>query len=217
MPAKLTLCLLWIVWSTLHSFLVSRRITAYLRRRGGLWQGGFRLFYISFSLLSLLPLIWYQFQLPQQVLFQYQGTWRLLQALLLLYAFIMFYGGKKVYDMEYFLGLKQWREYRAGALHIRQVPFRRSGLLRHVRHPWYSGGLALLWAAGPLTDVNLISRMVLSLYLVIGAMLEEQKLKEELGHRYVEYCRQVPMLIPWKTGAAGNDTDREKRKKWRSH
>ncbi len=213
MFAKLSLCLVWIAWCTLHSFLVSRRVTAYLSRRGGIWRGGARLFYISFSLLSLLPVIWYQYHLPQQVLFRYHGPWRLLQALLLLYVLIMFHGGKKVYDMEYFLGLKQWREYRSGARNSREIPFRCSGILRHVRHPWYSGGLALLWAAGPVTDVNLISRMVLSLYLVIGTMLEERKLKEELGHRYIEYCRQVPMLVPWKTGPGGDATDTGKQKK----
>ncbi|WP_457573215.1 hypothetical protein [Desulfolithobacter sp.] len=211
--ANLSLCLAWIAWCTLHSFLVSRRVTAFLRRRGGIWLGGARLFYISFSLLSLLPLLWYQYQLPQQVLFRYQGPWRLLQALLLLYALIMFYGGKKVYDMDYFLGVKQWRVYRAGVQASQEIPFRCSGILRHVRHPWYSGGLALLWAAGPITDVNLISRTTLSLYLLIGTMLEERKLEEELGRPYIEYCRQVPMLLPWKAGIDGNTAEKGKEKK----
>jgi protein-S-isoprenylcysteine O-methyltransferase Ste14 len=71
-------------------------------------------------------------------------------------------------------------------------------VLRYVRHPWYSSGLPILWTVGPITDANLLTRIILSLYLVIGTLLEERKLLHEIGESYRSYCRQVPMLIPWK-------------------
>jgi protein-S-isoprenylcysteine O-methyltransferase Ste14 len=67
-----------------------------------------------------------------------------------------------------------------------------------VRHPWYSGGIALLWALPGLTDVTLVVRTLLSAYLILGAVLEERKLREILGEPYNSYCRETPMLVPWK-------------------
>jgi len=78
------------------------------------------------------------------------------------------------------------------------LPFSCNGILQYVRHPWYSGGLAFLWGLGPLTDVTLMVRIILSLYLIIGTLLEERKLIRELDQPYRNYCHQVPMLIPWR-------------------
>ena len=192
----ITLALLWIAWCCLHSLLISSPVNQWIRRRGGAWQGGHRLAYVLFSLLSLLPILWYQVSLPQKILFSWHGPWRIIQGLLLGYALVMFAGGKRVYAMDHFLGIRQWRDHRLGK--PTEAPFRTDGILRLVRHPWYSGGLALLWAVGPVTDITLVSRLILSIYLVIGTLLEERKLRREIGRPYEEYCRRVPMLFPWK-------------------
>jgi protein-S-isoprenylcysteine O-methyltransferase Ste14 len=110
---------------------------------------------------------------------------------------IMFLGGQRNYDMAHFLGTQQWQDHQEGRPQTK-LPFRTGGALRWVRHPWYSGGLALLWSFGPVTDVNLVGRIVLSLYFVVGALLEERKLNRELGREYKAYSRRVPMLVPWK-------------------
>jgi len=73
-----------------------------------------------------------------------------------------------------------------------------TGILRHVRHPWYGGGLALLWSLPNFTDVALVTRTILSCYLIVGTLLEERKLKSVMGPSYQDYCRRVPMLLPWK-------------------
>ena len=75
--------------------------------------------------------------------------------------------------------------------------FRATGILRIVRHPWYSGGIAFVWAAGPVTTVSLAVKIVLSVYLLVGAVLEERKLVAQWGASYQEYQQRVPMLIPW--------------------
>ncbi len=198
----ISLALLWILWCALHSLLISEPANRWVRRRGGIWAGTHRLAYVLFSALSLLPPLWYQFSLPQRILFSWHGPWRIVHALLLCYALVMFAGGTRAYAMDHFLGLRQWRDYRRGRPPA-PMRFRSDGVLRWVRHPWYSGGLALLWAAGPITDTTLVSRLVLSIYLVIGSLLEERKLGQELGEPYRRYCRQVPMLIPWKRPERG--------------
>ncbi|RUM41721.1 MAG: hypothetical protein DSY70_00785 [Desulfobulbus sp.] len=193
----ITLALLWILWCFLHSLLITGWLNRWIENKGGFLQGAHRLFYVGFSCLSLIPVLWYQFSLPQQQFFSWHGPWRILQFLLLFYAVIMFYGGKKVYDTSYFLGIRQWKNYRHNQ-EPQSLPFTSKGILRYVRHPWYSGSLTFLWAMGPLTDVTILARTLLSLYLVIGTLLEEHKLKLQIGEPYHEYCRQVPMLIPWK-------------------
>jgi len=192
----LILALLWLLWCSLHSLLITRRVGRWINSRGGAWAAGYRMGYVLFSLLSLIPLLWYQAGLEQRILFRWQGAGRLVQGTLLAYALFMFLGGKQVYDLDWFLGLSQWRAFRRGERSTGR-PFRCHGVLQLVRHPWYSGGLALLWALNPLTDASLVSRIILTAYLIVGTRLEERKLLEELGDVYARYQRRVPMLIPW--------------------
>jgi protein-S-isoprenylcysteine O-methyltransferase Ste14 len=192
------LALLWTGWCLVHSLLITKTANSWIRSKGGLLQGLYRILYILFALISLIPVLRYQYQLPQQLLFSWPGPWwRILQAALLVYTTLMFYGGTRVYDSGFFLGISQWRSYRQNQ-NITPLPFSCQGVLRYVRHPWYSGGIAFLWGLGPITDVNLVVRSILSLYLVIGTLLEERKLIRELGSPYRHYCRRVPMLIPWR-------------------
>ncbi len=80
--------------------------------------------------------------------------------------------------MGYFLGLNQWRSFRkhkeSGSL-----PFHSDAILAHVRHPWYSGGVALLWGFGSCTDVYLLTRIILTTYIILGTILapENQMLR----------------------------------------
>ncbi|XCN72318.1 MAG: NnrU family protein [Candidatus Electrothrix aestuarii] len=187
----------WLLWCSLHSLLITGKLNDWIKKRGGILQGTYRLFYSLFSLLSLLPLLWYQYSLPQEILFSWSGWLRIPQGLLLGYGLLMFYGGKQVYDVQYLLGIRQWQQYRRGEQPL-SLPFTCAGALAYVRHPWYSSGLALLWSLGPITDTNLPPRTILSLYFVIGTLLEERKLLRELGEPYRLYQQQVPMLLPWK-------------------
>lgn len=193
----LRLVLLWIGWCVLHSLLITAKMNAWVKRRGGAVRGASRLAYNLIAVLTFVPLVWYQFSIPATALFTWTGPWRILQVLIIAYSLIMFVGGKRSYHMGHFLGMAQWREYREGR-EPAGLPFRTSGALRWVRHPWYSGGLALLWASGPVTDMNLGGKLVLSTYLVVGSLLEERKLLAEIGPAYAEYRERVPMLLPWR-------------------
>jgi len=187
----------WAAWCAVHSLLISRTFTDWLHRRLGEQAAWFRLGYVLFSAATLLPLLVLTLTAPQQPLFAWPGPWRAVQAVLLGYSLLMFLGGARRYDLAYFTGLRQIRALRQG----KSVPapeFRTGGILRFVRHPWYSGGLALVWAAGPVTTVNLAVKLILSLYLVVGTLLEERKLVAVWGEAYRQYQRRVPRLIPWR-------------------
>ncbi len=195
--AMLPLILLWLAWCGLHSLLITITVRRWIEKKGGLWIGCYRLGYVLIALATLAPLLWYTRSLPQQSL-GVSSLWLLSgQCVLFIYAAVMFIGGLRAYDLSAFLGIRQWQDFRAGRKGS-PAPFRQSGILRYIRHPWYSGGIALLWSLPNLTDVSLVVRAILTGYLICGTLLEERKLKADLGEAYLAYIRRVPMLFPWK-------------------
>ena len=194
---KLYLAIIWILWCSLHSLLISNFFVARIR---DIWAKKFayyRLVYNAFSLLTLIPVVIYQQLLPEQIVFSWSGYWYVLKSGMYLASFILFYGGYRVFDIQYVLGIKQIEEMREGRK-TEAVDFNSTGILEYVRHPWYSGAILLVWAFGPISDVSLISKIILTAYIIIGTFLEEKKLIRKLGEPYLEYRKRVPMFIPWK-------------------
>lgn len=72
------------------------------------------------------------------------------------------------------------------------------GIHRFVRHPLYSG--TILFVVGLFfilpTLSNLIDVFLLTMYILVGIIFEEKKLKTEFGADYLEYMSKVPKLIP---------------------
>ncbi len=104
-----------------------------------------------------------------------------------------------MYDMRYVLGTKQVQEMREGKK-VEPMDFNSAGILEYVRHPWYSGAILLVWSFGPISDVSLVTNIILTAYIIIGTFLEEKKLIFEIGEPYLQYRKRVPMLLPWKKG-----------------
>ena len=191
------LAILWICWCTMHSLLISPGVIAFFKGTLKEKFAYYRLCYNACSLITLLPILIYQFSLPEVVFFDWPGFWLLLKIVMYIAAVILFYGGYQVYDQQYVLGLKQIRELSEGRSQ-QAMDFKTSGILEYVRHPWYSAGILLVWSFGHISDVSLAFKVILTLYFIIGTKLEEQKLLSEIGEPYRQYCRRVPMLIPWK-------------------
>jgi protein-S-isoprenylcysteine O-methyltransferase Ste14 len=86
--------------------------------------------------------------------------------------------------------------------HIRNRPdrtpaFVARGPYRLVRHPLYLAVLVLIWSCPDVSLDRLLFAVLWSGWILLGARLEEADLTAELGDVYREYCRQVPMLVPW--------------------
>ena len=191
------LALSWTAWCFLHSLLISRGFTARMKEIMGRIYGYYRLAYTIFSLLTLVPVIYYQAQLGQEAIFAWPWPWFLVKYGMYTAAFLLFYGGFRVYDIQYMLGIKQVQQMRHGN-GTDTMEFTSEGILGYVRHPWYSGAILLVCAFGDVTDVSLVSKTVLTVYIIFGAFLEEQKLIREIGEPYRLYRTKVPMFIPWK-------------------
>ena len=197
-PDLLVLALGWLAYAGLHSLLaalaIKRRITRYLPG----FAPYYRLAYNGIATILLLPLLWATWALPGEWLWRWTGSWAWLANGLALAALAGFLFSSGSYDMGEFLGLTPLREKRRDA--AEHDGFRLSPLHRHVRHPWYALGLVLVWTRdmnGPL----LVSASAITLYLVIGARLEERKLEAHFGTVYRAYRERVPGLVPlpWKS------------------
>lgn len=188
--------ILWLLWCLLHSALITRTVSSRIERLPAPWPGAYKLAYTTFSLLTLLPLAWVSHSYPQKPIAL--PLWAIfLQVLLLAYALFLFTAGARQYSLADFSGWSQWQHYRRGEVAASPKLLRTGGILRHIRHPWYAAALALLWVF-PLTDLNLIIRFILSIYIVVGTWLEERKLAITHGERYRAYSRVTPRFFPWK-------------------
>ena len=77
--------------------------------------------------------------------------------------------------------------------------YRHIGILNLTRHPWYLAAIILIWIINREISVStLIVNTVLTIYLIIGTILEEKKLIIELGDHYRNYTEKVSMLFPAK-------------------
>lgn len=72
------------------------------------------------------------------------------------------------------------------------------GAYQWVRHPLYSVVLLMIWSYPVLTIDRLLFNMLWTIWIVIGAVLEERDLTAKFGADYREYQRNVPMLLPTK-------------------
>jgi protein-S-isoprenylcysteine O-methyltransferase Ste14 len=197
MFSQITLVFLWVAWCFLHSLLISRSIADRMKKLMGRRYGYYRLFYNIFSIVSLIPVLYFQLQLEEKVIFVWPWPWNFMKYGMYAAAFLLFYGGFRVYDLQYMLGIKQIQGIKQRSTE-NSVELTTKGILEYVRHPWYSGAILLVWAFNDITDVSLATKLVLTAYIIIGTLLEEKKLIDGIGEPYLAYRKRVPMLIPWK-------------------
>ena len=80
----------------------------------------------------------------------------------------------------------------------RPVPFVVRGPYRWVRHPLYFAILVIIWVNPDVTADRLLFNILWTIWICIGAHLEERDLSRDFGETYECYRQKVPMLIPWK-------------------
>jgi methanethiol S-methyltransferase len=77
-----------------------------------------------------------------------------------------------------------------------------AGPYRWVRHPLYSLSIVLIWSYPELTADRLLFDVLFTVWIIVGAYLEERDLTADFGESYRTYRRRVPMLIPWRKPCA---------------
>ena len=190
------LALAWTAYCTLHSGMISETATGFLKRKLGDSFRLYRLFFNLVAVLTLIPVLWYAHSLSQEPFFRWEGAWRVPRFLLLACGVLLVVAGGRHYDLGQFLGIGQLRGASSGGLAAGGGIDSR-GVLGLVRHPWYTAVVLLLWA-GDLDAAARVGNGVLTVYIVVGTLLEERKLVHEFGEAYRSYQRQVSMFVPLK-------------------
>jgi len=121
----------------------------------------------------------------------------MLQIFLLLVSTFLFVSGARHYDALQFLGIRQLTQSDSCAVLTENCELNTTGILSIIRHPWYLGGMIIVWTR----DLDLsaiLTNAIITGYFVVGAFLEERKLSTELGNTYREYQSKVSMFFPYK-------------------
>jgi methanethiol S-methyltransferase len=188
---------LWIGYCVLHSYLISIGFTNLMRRTFRGYYAFYRLFYVLISLVLIVPLIKYTGQTDTQIFIPYWYPLSIVRYLLIAASLaIFFYAFFFNYNSLSFLGIHQILNFMKTKDKDSSTDIRQNGLLGIIRHPMYFATIVLLWC-GTFRVMDIIVNTVLTIYVIVGTMLEERKLVLEYGDRYIKYQQEVPMLIPF--------------------
>ncbi len=202
--------LYWLAYCGLHSWLASLRCKAWCAAR---WPGAMRYYRLAFNLSSvllLIPVLLLLAVASGPKLWQWSGVLGWLMNGLALAALVAFALSLRDYDLSQFSGSAQLRQQQLDP--EQQARFQLGWWHRRVRHPWYFFALVILWSR-ELDAAQLLTGLLLTLYLVLGSRLEERKLKLQFGEPYRTYCRLVPGLVPrpWRSLSAAQAHELERR------
>ncbi len=181
----------------LHSLLASNVVKARAEKYFNA-QRYYRLAYniVAFGYLAVLT---WHFLLINKVVLLDNTLIKWPAVLLLLAGLVWVVKALQGYDLAEFIGTSQLQK----SAKKSPIVLKTNGLNSLVRHPLYFGTLLMVWGAFFLlpTDASLIVAAVTTLYIFIGAHLEERKLEQQFGETYRLYRNRVPMIIPfrWKS------------------
>ena len=190
-----TLCLLFFIQ---HSVMVRK---SFHDRLSSVVPSCFhRAVYAVASGVVLLALM--VFWQPTPILFSIQGIFRLLLRGAFLGSFFGFFWSVNALGDFDALGIQPIK----ARLRNRELPaakFAVKGSYKLVRHPVYLFTLVLLWCYPDISPDRLLLNIAFSIWIVVGTVLEERDLVAEFGQEYIEYQKNVPMLLPWRRPKVG--------------
>ncbi len=198
------LAALWAMWCALHSLLITPSVKHKIAAYWGDRMRYYRLLYNAVAIVTAAPLVYWGIACRRPSLLVWAGGLRLIQLVLLALAVYLFVAGARNYDAKTMLGLRQLQAGDDCTPPAEGCRLETGGILAVIRHPWYTGGIILLWARD-MDAAALAVNIVLSAYLLLGAWLEERKLEAIYGDSYRRYRQQVSAFIPlkWIAGFGG--------------
>ena len=196
MSIYIYLAVWWIVFFAIHSLLASSYIKNFINRLNGLFKSYYRIIFNLVSTILLLPIAYQYFALPSELVFTTALPYQIAGSFLSLVGVYIVIDGFKNYRTDEFIGTFQIKNHHD----FHPSKLSRSGWNGVVRHPLYFGGILLvigLFIISPTIKLGLTATLVI-IYLYIGSLWEEKKLKSEFGDEYAQYKQEVSMLIPLK-------------------
>lgn len=196
---------LFVSWGVIHSVLARDWPKKQMARLVG--ERFVRTVYVFIAGLTLM-LILHLWHPVSGVVWRAEGFLYWLVSLLYLGCVVGMVYTTRFVDYQDFLGIRT-HLHRLRNQPDKPQPFSTRGPYAHCRHPLYLLLLVALWLAPVMTVTRFEFALLGSVYLVVGALLEERNLRNELGPVYELYCANVPMWIPrlwpWKYRGGGQN------------
>jgi len=190
MDKHLTFIVRLLVFAMLHSFLAIPCIKERLIRFTGLNLSAYRL---GYNIISLLAFAWVMAaDQHSAVLYEFPGAARYIfysmqAALLVALASCLVSTG-----FISFLGLDILMKTRDTG----PQPLATQGWYGIVRHPLYLLSILFMILNPVMTVRWLLLSCMATLYFMLGALIEEKRLRKEYGETYIRYREQVPFIVP---------------------
>jgi len=181
--------LIWLaglMFAVLHSVFAMQRCKNIFYRIG-LNAKTYRMIYTLIS--TTLTILWLGFAhlLPDSDVYRVHGWLYVLMTAVQLAGLVIIILSLRAINVSAFLGFSRYQEV--------QDEFTEYGIYRYVRHPMYSGIMLALLASSVQTVNSLNLFAVITLYFIIGSILEEKRMLA-IHPQYADYQRRVPAFIP---------------------
>lgn len=177
----------WILYFLIHSLLASQQVKLFFEQ---LLKRAFRFYRFLYALISTIGLLFLLFlnaSISSKLLLASDGVIRYLSLMLATFGVIVISRSFREYRFSSFIGFQ-----------TESSEFKKTGILKYVRHPIYSGTILIVigfFLFNPKLS-TLISVCCILAYLPIGIYLEERKLIKHFGDLYLSYKKEVPSIFP---------------------
>ena len=181
-------------FAVVHSILATDFIKSKAKKLLGKRFRFYRIIYTFLSFITFAPalIMWFNYSSQTSVLYtlperMLSVTFLIRGAGLGLFVYAAFQT-----DLREFIGIKQVQDGENKPILIT------NGAYGIVRHPLYTGGIMVLFGKMGMTVLDLTAVSLISVYLIIGAYIEEKRLLSVFGDEYKQYMAKVSMFIPVK-------------------
>jgi protein-S-isoprenylcysteine O-methyltransferase Ste14 len=197
------------LWALIHSVLASKQVKDLtLRIAGPRYRDG--LYRFAFNAESVVSLVWAALRfsrLPDRELYRVRPPWSWLFRASQASSLGVLLSGVRVMGILNFAGITPLRDLLTGkdvrpAPEAQGPPFGaddevvRSRAFRFTRHPDNLGALGFFLFLPRMTANRAVLVVLVALYVVLGSMHEEYRLRVAYRAAYERYRRAVPFLVP---------------------
>ena len=201
----------WIcaLWALVHSVLASKQAKDLARRiSGSRYRDG--LYRFAFNAQSVVSLLWAALRfsrLPDRELYRVRPPWSWLFRASQAASLGVLLSGVRVMGILRFAGLTSLQDLLVGR-ELRPAPEAqgpplgsddevvKAGAFRFSRHPGNLGALGFFLFLPRMTANRAVLLVLVGLYVVLGSLHEEHRLRAAYGAAYERYRRAVPFLVP---------------------
>jgi protein-S-isoprenylcysteine O-methyltransferase Ste14 len=188
--------LIWATYCVIHSYLISIRFADRMKKGLKDYYAFYRLFYVILSFILLVPVAYFTQIWGSPDIFSYGAVANVIRYILMTTAVFIFVKAFFMdYDLLTFTGIRQMMQFRKNNKQP-QGEIKKTGLLGIVRHPLYLAVIIFIWC-NTFSTADIVINSVLTIFVFLGTLLEEQKLVLEFGDSYIQYKKEVPMIVPF--------------------